>query len=160
MISVTDVVNLIIDKKIKELENIRKEKFAEKEVLEEEEEKFLIDFYKKIFTDDFLNKNFTISNDEFIHLKEIKSSELYYKRFHVMFKISGLSPIGFDYYKEKINKVYAEAMDTFKQIDKIKNSKDALIAEVTLQKLSSIDADFKENIEKLTDKIFNNKQLN
>ncbi len=68
----------------------------------------------------------------------------------------GLIPKEFNF-EFKIKTLHDEANALHSEIEKIKNSKDALIAEVTLQKLSSIDVDFKENIEKLTDKIFNNK---
>lgn len=44
--------------------------------------------------------------------------------------------------------------------NKIKQSRSLLITEVTLQQLSSIDADFAEKLDSLAEKIFNIKQIN
>ncbi len=168
-VTITDVVNLIIEKKIKEVDDeIDKLKEIKKELEDkwnneaEEKSKKLKSFLEEHFDARGLESfvlnssitmlwglnNFGISNSS-------KTSDDKYKNLYQL----GLM------FKEDA-KVYEDIYtirDTIKNLkDKkevISNSKEKLIAEVTLEKLSSIDVDFKENIEKLTERIFNNTKL-
>ncbi len=144
MISVSDVVDLIIDKKVKELEALKKEEDDNLIKLSNERDNLIEIFYKNLFDNHFENYNH----------EAIDSLDVFDIDIHLT--MCGLVPKGFNDIDNKIEATEAKCCEITNKIYAIITSKDKLIAEVTLQRLSSIDVDFKENIEKLTDKIFNN----
>ncbi len=166
MISVSNIVDLIIDKKVKELELLIEEKTILLKTVKEEDKKFLMDFYKKLIKEKFtVNPNarrrYGRFNEEgdIVNLEDIDNE--YYLDLEFVFKMMRLNPKG---YVDKVELIHDEIDAMRTQITDVQNSKEKLIAQVTLEHLSNIDADFGANIDKLTEKIFNtnnsNKQLN
>ena len=147
MIHITDVVDLIIDKKVKELESLIEEKRIVIKEVEKEDDKTLINFYKKIVNDNFVDSYFEPNDSKFGFY------EGDYLKLDFFFRMAFLSPKGFVNRRQPL---YDDISKLVEQRDKIKNSKESLIAEVTLQHLSNLDVDFKDKIEELTERIFNN----
>ncbi len=174
-ITVTDVVNLIIEKKSKEIDDIIEEK---KNLINDLQEKFKISvqenskklkaFLEENFEEKSLQKfilsslgeySFTLGfggwggrhgrttpSNEKVEIPDSCYEELYKRG--LVFK-GNISEV------DEIQILNNEISDLHYKKHDIEHSREKLIAEVTLEKLSSVDADFKENIEKLTERIFN-----
>ncbi len=152
--SISDIVDLIIDKKVKELEKLKDEKDSLIIKIKEEENKIFSDFSKKLIQDNFEE----IKDGKFKRVFDNYDSPFGTYDEDYIFLTKSFIRMGF-YPKGYVNRtdvIYDERNEIIKQISDVQNSKDKLIAEVTLQHLSSIDTEFGDNIEKLTERIFNN----
>ncbi len=169
-ISVTDVVNLIIDKNIKKIDDEINDK---QNIIKELKDKHYNNIDEKVEK----LKNFLTEHFDERGLKHLlmlmgmgmggrgggwndmggKISFGADIREHSGYKelfLCGLFLKGDDVEYETINNLYDEIDQLRNKQYKIRNSKDNLIAEVTLERLSNIDVDFKLDL--LADRIFNN----
>ncbi len=162
MITVENVVDLIIDKKVKEIDDIIFEKKNEINKLEtkynkgvKKNAKKLKEFFNLHFDKEGL-RGFILNTFEGWDFEDNgEAIDSYYEDLYrggLVFKENVSECNDIKLLKTELDKLRNKKHD-------IEHSREKLIAEVTLEKLSSIDADFKENIEKLTDKIFNNTKL-
>ncbi len=194
-ISVTDVVNLIIEKNIKKIDDIIAEKRNMIDELEEKARNGINEKVEKLKS--FLTEHFDEKGlNHFIRitprmrvggyegmwiggrggtgnehdLDPNRVAAIYGQRtifnehdvrIQLAFKelfLCGLMLKGDDAEYVNIKSVEKELSDLYNKRDEIRDSKSALIAEVTLQRLSSIDVDFSDKLDLLADKIFNNRQ--
>lgn len=152
-ITVDDVVNLIIDKKIKEVEDAISKKDTLAKQMKDDFIKESYEHIKKVFEENFDEKGLNC----FLSMAHRNRHNTENKKTYQELCVMGLSPKNSKY--EEIEKLYDEKEELYNMKIKIRNSKERIKIEITLQRISSIDVNFDKKLDELAERIFSNKQL-